>query len=145
VIRCDKCLAYTALPGVKDLEEKFEKRQQKRMRVIKQFFEYQKSISGPTKYCSPYLILNRKNKTAVKTKNPRLKSKPAGIEELWKKLDSDREHELKEVTKRTMSKEVAHAKKMQEQGNVIINNFVEMEKREKFERMSKQYYKRLEK
>jgi hypothetical protein len=40
----NKRLAYTALPGVKDLEEKFEKRQQKRMRVIKQFFEYQKSI-----------------------------------------------------------------------------------------------------
>jgi hypothetical protein len=44
-----------------------------------------------------------------------------------------------------MSKDLAHAKKMQEQGNLIINNFLEKEKRKKFEQMSKQYYKRLEK
>ena len=115
------------------------------MSVIKQFFEYQKVRKGTTKYHSLYLILHRKTKNAVKTKNLRVKSKPAGIEELWKKLDNDQEYELKEVTKRIMSKNLAHAKKMQEQGILINNDFIEKEKREKFEQMSKQYYKRLEK
>jgi hypothetical protein len=62
VSRGNKFLAYTTLPGVKDLEEKFEKRQQKRMSVIKQFFEYQKVRKVTTKYRSLYLIYIEKLK-----------------------------------------------------------------------------------